>query len=175
MWQRYFSALDEWQTSQKSSYMTVPTCSTFVVQLLFLLWSPVCFSNHVADSTTPSGPSFRGALMIILPLLRFFNEWGGWGHSSAASSLHICYLTLEVLQADTLHNSTQRRSRLAKQKYSLGWIGHYEAFSEWFRWVRTFQPMSCFQIISSDCCECLSLESAIRFIDRQYRFLVLTL
>lgn len=67
--------------------------------------------------------SFRGAWLVTLPLLRFFNEWGGWGHPSAASSLHIHYLLPEVLQADTLHNSTPELLKLSNTEiqFRINW------------------------------------------------------
>lgn len=99
--------------------MTVPTRSTFEVQLFFLLWSAVCFPHHIADLTTPSGLSFRGAWLAILPLLRFFSEWEGWGHPSALSSLHIHHLLPEVPQADTLHNSTPALLKISDEEIQL--------------------------------------------------------
>lgn len=124
MWQRFFWALNEWKTSQKSSYLTVLTCSTFAVQLFFLLWSPVCFCSHVSDLTTPSGVSFRVAWLVTLPLPRFFNEWGGQGHPSAASSLHIHDLLLAILQADALYNSIPASPKLCNTEiqFRMNWL-----------------------------------------------------
>lgn len=69
---------------------------------------------------------------MTLPLVRFFNEWRGWGHPSAASPFAYIICCLKSSRQIPFTPQPWLCSNLTIQKYSLNWIGYSEGFSEWF-------------------------------------------